>query len=147
VVEGFVMSFAIGDLTAEDLARGFLETLGGLAAPELTPAEAAKVHQERLRAGLRTFVARVGDSTVGTATLLLEQKFIRRAGRVGHIEDVAVHRDYQSQGIGAALVRHAVEEARRLGCYKVILNCADGVMPFYVRLGFRRHDNGMRLDF
>jgi len=141
------MSFVIGDLTEEGLSRGFLETLAGLAAPELTPAEAAQVHRERLRAGLRTFVARSGDYIVGTATLMIEQKFIHRGGRVGHIEDVAVHRDYQSQGIGAALVRHAIEEARHLGCYKVILNCADGLMPFYARLGFRSHHNGMRLDF
>jgi glucosamine-phosphate N-acetyltransferase len=141
------MSFVIGDLNEGDLSRGFLETLESLAATELTPAQATAVLQARLRTGMRTFVARVGDKTIGTATLLMEHKFIHHGGRAAHLEDVAVHPDYQSQGVGAALVRHVIEEARKLGCYKVILNCADRVMPFYARLGFRRHDNGMRLNF
>jgi len=141
------MDVVIGALTEEDLFRGFLETLTGLAETTLNPAEAAAVLQQRQRAGVRTYVARTGEKTIGTATLMVEHKFIHRGGLVGHVEDVVVHRDYQSHGIGAALVRHAVQEARHLGCYKVILNCADPVMPFYARLGFRRHDNGMRLDF
>ena len=140
------MTFAIGELSEKDLSRGFLESLEGLGKAELSPAEAAKVFHGRVRAGVRTFVARAGDQVIGTATLLIEQKFYHRGGHAGHIEDVSVHRDHQGQGVGAALVRHAVEEARRLGCYKVILNCDDRVMPFYVRLGFRRHSNGMRLD-
>jgi glucosamine-phosphate N-acetyltransferase len=141
------MALAIGDATKEDLARGLLDVLESLSKVELTPADAARVLQERIRAGVRTFVAREGSRVVGTATLMIEHKFIHGGGRSGHIEDVAVHRDAQGQGIGAALVRHATAEAKKLGCYKVILNCADGVMPFYARLGFRRHDNGMRLDF
>jgi hypothetical protein len=44
------------------------------------------------------------------------------------------------------LLRHAVEEARSLGCYKVILNCRDELVSFYERFGFHRHDNGMRMD-
>lgn len=141
------MIYAIGDLNEKDLSRGFLESLEGLGKAELSLGEAIKVLRGRVHAGVHTFVARAGDRVVGTATLLIEQKFYHHGGRAGHIEDVSVHRDYQGQGIGAALVRHAIEEARRTGCYKVILNCDDRVMPFYARLGFRRHNNGMRLDF
>jgi glucosamine-phosphate N-acetyltransferase len=141
------MALAIGDATQDDLGRGLLEVLESLSKVELNPAEAARVLEERGGTGVRTYVARDGDRVVGTATLFIEHKFIHRGGRSGHIEDVAVHREGQGQGIGAALVRHAVAEAKKLGCYKVILNCADRVLPFYTRLGFRRHDNGMRLDF
>ena len=42
----------------------------------------------------------------------------------------------QRKGIGTALVRHAVEQARRLACYKVILNCQGDRVGFYTRLGF-----------
>jgi glucosamine-phosphate N-acetyltransferase len=141
------MIYAIGDLNEADLARGFLESLEELGKAELSQEEALKVLRNRMRAGVRTFVARHEGRVVGTASLLTEQKFYHKGGRAGHIEDVSVHRDYQGQGIGAALVRHAIEEARRIRCYKVILNCDDRVMPFYERLGFRRHNNGMRLDF
>ena len=48
--------------------------------------------------------------------------------------------------IGAALVRHATEEARKLGCYKIILNCFENRIPFYKGLGFKPHDVGMRND-
>jgi glucosamine-phosphate N-acetyltransferase len=141
------MIYAIGDLNEKDLSRGFLESLEDLGKAELSLEEAVNVLRGRARAGVRTFVARAGDRVVGTASLLIEQKFYHQGGRAGHIEDVSVHRDYQGQGIGAALVRHAIEEARRLGCYKTILNCSDNLIPFYARVGFRRHNNGMRLDF
>jgi glucosamine-phosphate N-acetyltransferase len=141
------MIYAIGDVNEKDLSRGFFESLEELGKVDLSLEQAMKVLRSRAHAGVRTFVARAGDQVVGTATLIIEQKFYHKGGRAGHIEDVSVHRDYQGHGIGAALVRHAIEEARRLGCYKVILNCDDRVMPFYTRLGFREHNNGMRLDF
>jgi glucosamine-phosphate N-acetyltransferase len=137
---------AVGDLNALDLSRGFLETLSGLSEANLTFEEAVKVLRNRLRSGIYTYVARAGEEVAGTATLLVEDKFIHNGGRVGHIEDVAVHPGYQKQGIGAALIEHAVSEAKRLGCYKVILNCYEHVAPFYEKLGFRRQDLGMRLD-
>jgi glucosamine-phosphate N-acetyltransferase len=78
---------------------------------------------------------------------LVEDKFIHNGGRVGHIEDVAVHRDHKKQGIGATLVRHAIDQARQRGCYKVILDCAEPLVAFYEHLGFRRHEQEMRMDF
>jgi glucosamine-phosphate N-acetyltransferase len=141
------LDLTIGELTGPDLANGFLETLASLAEVNLTPAEAGQVFRTRLRAGVHTYVARLGQRVVGTASLLLEQKFIHGGGWVGHIEDVAVHRDCREQGIGSALVRHATLEARRLGCYKVILNCFEHLVPFYGQLGYRPHDVGLRIDW
>jgi glucosamine-phosphate N-acetyltransferase len=43
-------------------------------------------------------------------------------------------------------VKAAVELAKGLSCYKCILDCNDGLVGFYEKLGFRRHDVGMRLD-
>jgi glucosamine-phosphate N-acetyltransferase len=136
----------IHDLTVADLSAGFLEALASLAEVGLTPAEAEPILRNRLTAGVRTFVARVAGRVVGTASLLLEQKFIHRGGWVGHVEDVAVHRDFQHKGVGTALVAHATEEARRLGCYKVILDCLEHLEPFYGRLGYRRFNVGLRCD-
>ena len=52
----------------------------------------------------------------------------------------------QGRGLGTALVRHAIEEARRLGCYKVILDCFEPLVGFYDRMGFRPFNRGLRLD-
>jgi glucosamine-phosphate N-acetyltransferase len=96
--------------------------------------------------GVRTFLGWAGEEVFGSVTLLVEQKFIHGGGRVGHIEDVAVRRDCQLHGVGSALVRHATEQARRLGCYKVILDCFDELVPYYGRFGYRCHNVGMRKD-
>jgi len=140
------MDVEIAELTDGDLSAGFLEALGSLSEVGLTPQEAAAILQERKRQGVKTYVARVDGRVVGTATLLVEQKFIHRGGKVGHIEDVAVHREQQLRGIGSCLVKHATDEARKLGCYKVILDCFERLAPFYVRLGYRVFNVGMRQD-
>jgi hypothetical protein len=43
-------------------------------------------------------------------------------------------------------VRAALEKARVLGCYKVILDCKPDLVDFYKKLGFGEHDVGMRID-
>jgi glucosamine-phosphate N-acetyltransferase len=140
------MAIVIREMTGPDLAGGFLETLAALAEVNLSFEEAAEVFRARLRAGVRTYVALSGGQVVGTASLVVEPKFIHRGGKVGHIEDVAVRPDGREHGVGSALVRHATAQARKLGCYKVILSCYDRLVPFYSKLGYRPHDVGMRID-
>ena len=140
------MQLVIREMTGPDLAHGFLESLTALAEVNLTFEQAAEVFRARIRNGIRTYVACIGDHVVGTASLLVEQKFIHKGGKVGHIEDVAVHPDCRQHGVGSALVKHATEQARKLGCYKVILSCFERLTPFYAKLGYRQHDVGMRID-
>jgi glucosamine-phosphate N-acetyltransferase len=133
-------------LEAPDFDNGFLATLANLSPVGLTPAEAERIWHLRKQAGVHTIVAEADGRIIGTASLILEQKFIHQGGSVGHIEDVAVHPDAGGHGIGSALVDHLTGLARERGCYKVILSCLDRLVPFYERLGFRRHDSGMRID-
>jgi glucosamine-phosphate N-acetyltransferase len=140
------MEPVIREITGPDLAHGFLETLSALSEVNLSFEEAAEVLRARMRAGIRTYVAVVGERVVGTASLVLEQKFIHKGGKIGHIEDVAVHPDSRHLRVGSTLIRHAIAQARRLGCYKVILSCYERLVPFYEGLGFRKHDLGMRID-
>jgi len=140
------MQPVIREMTGPDLAHGLLESLASLAEVKLSFEEAAEVFRARMRSGVRTYVACIGEHVVGTASLIVEQKFIHKGGKVGHIEDVAVHPDCRHLGVGSALVRHATEQARKLECYKVILNCFERLVPFYEGLGYRKHDVGMRAD-
>lgn len=140
------MEVTIRELTAPDIGDSFLETLAALTDVGLGTEQALEVFRQRLRAGIRTYIALANGDVVGTLTLLIEQKFIHNGGKVGHVEDVAVRRDFQRRGVGQALVRHATDEAFEAGCYKVILNCRDDRVPFYEKLGYRRHDIGMRAE-
>lgn len=133
-------------MDATDLRRGFLNALGALKPAELTDEQAIEVFRRRMKARIRTYVALIDDRVAGTASLLIEPKYIHAGGTVGHIEDVAVHVAYQHHGVGAKLVQHILEECRQAGCYKVILDCEENVIPFYEKLGFHRWEHAMRFD-
>jgi len=142
-------AFGIRELRAADLGNGFVETLGNLSdTGGLTPAGARKILSTMKRTPLYHVLVAVGTDgrVVGTTTLVVEQKFIHGGGLVGHIEDVAVRKGYEGRGVGGSLVRAAVEMAEGLACYKCILDCSDQLVGFYEKLGFRRHDVGMRID-
>ena len=142
------MTPTIRELQERDLSSCLADTLAGLAEVGLSVDQMREVMQERSRLGTHTYVAldSATNEVVATVSLVMERKFIHRGGRVGRIEDVSVRKGFRGQGLATAIVKHAVSEARRLGCYKVILNCFEQLAPLYASLGFRKHDIGMRID-
>ena len=147
--QGGSRGFKVRELEAGDLDKGVLSVLGNLSdMGDLTIAEAKEVFR-KIKKGKSShvLVAVVTDGQIaGTTTLLVEQKFIHGGGLVGHIEDVAVGPAYEGQGVGSALVRAGIAKAKELGCYKVILDCKPELVGFYERIGFRKHEIGMRID-
>lgn len=129
-----------------DIGPDFLETVSALSAVTLTTEQATVIFRRRMRQQLQTFVALFDGRVIGTAALFIETKFLHNGGKVGHIEDVAVHKASQGRGVGRALVQRLVEECRREGCYKVILDCAEHNVPWYDGLGFHQWAHGMRMD-
>ena len=146
LVNGKKAVFEIRLMDATDLDRGFLDALRALKPIELTDEQAIEVYRDRLKSRIRTYVAVMEDRIAGTASVFIEPKFINSGGVVGHIEDVAVHPGFQKHGIGRSLVEHLLEVCREFKCYKVILDCAEGVIPFYERLGFHKWERAMRID-
>ena len=72
----------------------------------------------------------------------------RRGTRRGQVEAVHVDASCRGLGLGAALVRWAVEEARRRGCGLVQLTSdmsRAGAHRFYSRLGFTASHVGFKL--
>ena len=139
---------SIRELREDDLWNGFLTTLDSLRRASDLDKDAASGIFHRIAADPdhHIMVAELDGTIVGCTTLLIEQKFIHGGGKVGHIEDVAVHAKYQRMGIGEDIIRHVLEYARTKGCYKTILYCTDDVKPFYEKLGFRRNRNGLRFN-
>lgn len=84
---------------------------------------------------------------VGTATLLLEDKFIHNCGKVGHIEDVVIDEQYRGKGLAKKLINHLTEYARIERCYKVILDCSDENVVVYEKCGYIRKGNQMAIYF
>ena len=75
-------------------------------------------------------LATLDGRPVGTARLLLR-------GDTGKIGRVCVLQELRGQGIGAALIRAAVEELRGLGLARAKLGSQVHAIPFYEKLGFR----------
>lgn len=107
-----------------------------------------KIHRARIQAGIVTKVVvdPASGAIVGTASLLVEPKFVRGGSFVGHVEDVVTDPSFRGKGIGHMLLDSLIEEARARDCYKVILDCNDSNVPFYEKKGFRKCENQMRLD-
>lgn len=90
-----------------------------------------RLREGRLPADGLAFVATEGKRIVGTARLW---NIGCGAGKSALLlGPVAVAADNRNRGIGGALVRHAVQTARRLGHCAVILV---GDAPYYGRFGF-----------
>jgi glucosamine-phosphate N-acetyltransferase len=138
----------IKELQKEDLWKGFLTTLDSLRQTSSIEKNNAEKIYEKIEDNPDhiIIVALIDEKVVGTATLLLEFKFIHNGGIVGHIEDVVVDKNYQGQKIGEKIIRYLLEVAKTKGCYKTILDCVDDVKPFYEKLGFRHNANSLRFD-
>ena len=97
---------------------------------------------ERAVPGVRVFIAQRAGIAVGTYTLFVLPLLAHAGAPEAIVEDVAVHPEAQGQGIGRALMEHAMQLAREAGCYKLALSSnqrREQAHAFYERLGFARH--------
>ncbi len=145
------MSFIIRELKEEDLSNGFVETLSNLS-------EVGKLANDTIRK--REILREIKDKNyriviaednqnhqiIGSATLLIEQKFIHNGGKAGHIEDVVTRKGYEGKGIGREILKELIKIAKDNECYKIILDCDEKLVKFYEKLGFKKHSIMMRLN-
>jgi glucosamine-phosphate N-acetyltransferase len=141
-------SIKIRKLQKKDLYNGFLLSLDSLRkSSHLKPKKANTIFDKISKNPDYIIYVAINDGKViGATTLLIEQKFIHDGGKVGHIEDVVVRKEYQGRGVGKKIVNALLKYAEKKGCYKTILNCTEDLIPFYENLGFKRHSNSMRFD-
>lgn len=98
----------------------------------------------------RLFVVEDGGRVVGTACLIIVPNLSHQGRPYAIVENVVVDEGQRSSGYGEVLMRHAMAEAQRAGCYKLTLTSnkqrADA-HRFYQGLGFRATSEGFRIDF
>ena len=148
MIRNIVELGVVREIRKEDIGQAFFQTLDNLRSVGTLDPERGKQLLDEIYRNPNHFiyVFELDGQIVGTTTLFIEQKFIRNGGKVGHIEDMAVRKEVQLEGIGQVLVEEAVQEAQRSGCYKVILDCGEHNVPFYEKCGFHREEQQMRLD-
>ncbi len=92
---------------------------------------------------LTTIVADHEAEIIGFGTLLIETKI--RGGRVGHLEDIAIHSEHRGKGLGRNLVRILTEIAFEKGCYKVVAHCHERNLAFYEKCGYTSENLSIHL--
>src|SRR5215471_12897443 len=140
-----MVQLEIRDATDTDLP-GILRVMAesGIDGGDSFSVAEAREHLARLRAwpNFRLLVALADGDVVGTYSLVIIYKLGKRGTPAGVVEDVAVAPARQGQGIGRAMMAHAIEECRRAGCYKLALSSnlkRESAHRFYESLGFKRH--------
>ena len=138
----------IRELKEDDIQKGFLKTLDTLRqTSSITQEKALEIFKEiKTNPKHIIIIAELNGEIIGTTTLLVEPKFIHQGGKVGHIEDVVVRKEFQGRKIGQKIIKFVLQIAKNKGCYKTILDCSDDVKSFYEEIGFKQHSNELRFD-
>ncbi len=80
------------------------------------------------------------EKVLATCTLVVIPNLTRNLMPYAVIENVVTDEKHRRTGAGKAVMQHAVEEAWKAGCYKVMLMTGkerDGTIAFYESVGFR----------
>ncbi|CAH7689503.1 glucosamine 6-phosphate N-acetyltransferase [Phakopsora pachyrhizi] len=146
--------FHIRSLSSTDHERDHLGLLSNLTkVPDLGP-EKYKERFELLKTinsmttdkptySILVIVQKSTDQLIGSGTLLLEHKFIRSNGTVGHIEDIVVDSSLRGKNLGRILIETLVDLSQSFGSYKTILDCNKENIAFYEKCGFTHKEYEM----
>lgn len=92
---------------------------------------------------MRVFVIERDGRLVSSCVMAIVPNLTRAVRPYGLIENVVTHAAYRQQGLGTAVLRHALETAWQEGCYKVMLLTGrkdPAVHRFYEGAGFHGGD-------
>ena len=141
---GVMAGVLLRALEGSDLDRGYLTLLSQLTTVGDATMQDVEQRFREIEAShdYRILIAedRASHRIVATGTLFVERKFIHGCGKVGHIEDVVVDASCRGQGVGKQLIEALMQWAQDKGCYKVILDCAEGNAGFYEKCGMRQKE-------
>lgn len=111
--------------------------------PDLAPAIAQAAWRVLLaHPGTTVFLGRLDSGlAVASCTMHTLPNMTRSAAPYGVIENVVTHDAHRQRGYGRAILRHALAQAWRQGCYKVMLMTGRrdaATLRFYEAAGFTR---------
>lgn len=99
-----------------------------------------KISKKKVKSyGIKFFVEK-DDKEVARAFLYVMNNDLRKEP-FGLLEDVFVTEELRGQGIGTELIKKVIEEAKKLGCYKIVATSRyerPAVHSLYEKLGFEK---------
>jgi glucosamine-phosphate N-acetyltransferase len=93
---------------------------------------------KRMNKNTEIWVIEHEKKLIGSASLVIEQKFIHNMAKLGHIEEMTIQKEFRHQGLGKLIIEKIIQRARESGCYKVTLNCTEDLKPFYEVCGLEK---------
>lgn len=144
-----------GDFSIRPAAVGDLQGLTTLY-QHLNPTDpvlSAHMATERFSAilaqpGMTVLIGFAGEIAAATVTLVIVPNLTRNGASYALIENVVTHADHRKQGYAGKLIRHAIEEAWNVGCYKVMLLTGSknpATLRFYENCGFMQDKTGYQI--
>jgi GNAT superfamily N-acetyltransferase len=94
-------------------------------------------------------VAEVDGEVIGSLHLMFLPSISYQGGTRAHVESVRVIQRLRGQGIGAEMMKWAIERARQRGCHLMQLTSHQSrtdAHRFYERLGFVKSHIGMKIN-
>ena len=144
-------NFSIRPIEKKDVNRDFYSLLGQLTHMDVDKMDTYLTYDflENLDENHQILVIENEDTEeiVGAGTLFIEKKLIRNYGKVGHIEDIVVHKKTRGTGLGKKLIEKLTEESKKQGCYKCILDCSEENVPFYEKCSYVKKGIQMGIYF
>ncbi|MBY4606084.1 GNAT family N-acetyltransferase [Rhizobium sp. 9T] len=98
--------------------------------------------------GMTVFIAFAGDVAAATAALIVVPNLTRGGASYALIENVVTHAAHRRQGYAGAVIGHAVKQAWKAGCYKVMLLTGSknpATLRFYENCGFIQDKTGYQI--
>lgn len=93
---------------------------------------------KRMNKNTEIWVIEHEGKLIGSASLVIEQKFIHNMAKLGHIEEMTIKEEFRHQGLGKMIIEKIIQRARENGCYKITLNCTEDMKHFYEVCGLEK---------
>ncbi|OWO96248.1 GNAT family N-acetyltransferase [Rhizobium esperanzae] len=98
--------------------------------------------------GMTVFIGFAGPHAAATVTLVVVPNLTRGGASYALIENVVTHAEHRRHGYAGAVIGHAVNEAWKAGCYKVMLLTSSknpATLRFYENCGFLQDKTGYQI--
>lgn len=107
-----------------------------------------ELKKKKIKAGGLKFILEDHGEKIGRAYLYLLKNELHD-NPFAFVEDIFIGNEYRGQGLGSKLVEEIIQEAKKCGCYKIIMTSRhsnERAHKLYERLGFVDHGKEFRID-
>ncbi|OMJ73979.1 hypothetical protein SteCoe_27190 [Stentor coeruleus] len=140
----------IRNLSEDDFRKGFNELMTVLDTEAQLDEEGFIEYCSNIRKMPDEYMHIVAEETlsgriVASASVMIERKYLRTGGKVGHLEDLIVNPSFRKQGLGKKILDILITRAREKGCYKVIISAVHDSSEYFEKNGFKKKGLNMKI--